>query len=41
MGEATLLDQHELGSSSMNLSGLNQDSDEDIELISRPRSRQM
>ncbi|KAI7874258.1 magnesium transporter [Mucor mucedo] len=39
MGEAALLNQHE--SSSLNLSGLNQESDDDIELVSRPRSRQL
>jgi hypothetical protein len=37
MGEAALLDENELGSSSLNLSGLNHDSDEDIELIMRPK----
>lgn len=35
MGEAALLDENELGSS-LNLSGLNHDSDEDIELLMRP-----
>lgn len=39
MGEAALLDQHE--SSSLHLSGLNHESDDDIELVSRPRSRQI
>lgn len=37
MGEAALLDENELGSSSLNLSGLNHDSDQDIELVMRPK----
>lgn len=38
MGEATLFDDSEEGSDSANLSGLNHDSDDDIELVSRPKS---
>ncbi|CEP19945.1 hypothetical protein [Parasitella parasitica] len=34
--EEALLEDHEAGTSSLNLSGLNHDSDEDIELVMRP-----
>lgn len=38
MEEAALLEDHEAGSSSLNLSGLNHDSDDDIELVMRPKA---
>jgi hypothetical protein len=38
MEEAALLEDHEAGSSSLNLSGLNHDSDDDIELVMRPKT---
>lgn len=38
MEEAALLEDHEAGSSSLNLSGLSHDSDDDIELVMRPKT---